>query len=284
MEPRHAEKTESRDWFERLHLIWPMLFLIGWVLYELTTQPMVGAVAVCLKFGWEDFRAAIWLRQRDPWRLRGRACFWLYLALGLWKIAVVAFLMSISFVIISPKGPGAAQGQRLAAIMEVTVWTGYATFFGLVSALLALGYSLLLGWWGGLKLWVSNDVHAARRRNVWPPLMGVSKRRSELWTMVIAGMLLLGLMLILSGLFMGGFVLLFLLQPWMAEEVLIPICGIFILIWWMLNVVGGSVSIRYCLEHIHLLLARWPSECWGEAPGQSAETESMAYPSSNPIN
>src|SRR5205823_1721793 len=51
---------------------------VGWALYELTTQPALGAVAVCLKFGWEDFRTARWLRRRDPNRRRGRACFWLY--------------------------------------------------------------------------------------------------------------------------------------------------------------------------------------------------------------
>src|SRR5579864_658654 len=107
MEPGYEEEMERRGWFSRLHLSWPMLFVIGWLVYELTTKPTLGAVAVCLKYGWEDFRAAIWLRRVDPRRLRGRACFWLYLAWGLTKTAAVACLMSIAFAAVSPKGPPA---------------------------------------------------------------------------------------------------------------------------------------------------------------------------------
>src|SRR5579883_2341719 len=143
MEPLHNEEMQRRSWFSRLHLSWPMLFVAGWLLYELTTKPTLGAVAVCLKFGWEDFRTAIWLRRNDPRRLRGRACFWLYLASGLAKTAGVAGLMSIAFVAISPKGP-AAQGPRWAAIMEMAAWTGLATLTGLACAIVALGYATVV--------------------------------------------------------------------------------------------------------------------------------------------
>jgi len=65
------------------------LLALCWVVYELTRQPALGAVAVCLKFGWEDFSAARWLWRRDPDRARGRCCSWLYFAWGLWKTAIV---------------------------------------------------------------------------------------------------------------------------------------------------------------------------------------------------
>lgn len=278
MMARYQEETEQRGWFSRLHLSWPMLFLIGWLLYELTTKPTLGAVAVCLKFGWEDFRAALWLRRRDPWGLRGRACFWLYQASGLWKVAIVAFLMSLAFVVISPIGQGAAQAPRLAAIMDVLAWTGMATLIGLVFSLFALAYALILAWRGGLKLWASSDVHVARRHGVWPPLNGVPKRGNGAAAMVVGSMFLLGLVLILLGILIGGFFLFSVLQlNWGgAEEVLIPILGIG-------NMVGGAALMLYCLERIQPLIAQEPNECWGEHLLQPPETQSITYPSTDSL-
>src|SRR5947209_18895965 len=79
--PTADEERPGRGWHGPF--TWTGLLAVGWVLYELTAQPAVGAVAVCLKFGWEDFRTALWLRRRDPDRRRGRACFWLYAGNGL---------------------------------------------------------------------------------------------------------------------------------------------------------------------------------------------------------
>ena len=51
---------------------WLGLLALAWIIVELTHQPALGAVAVCLKFGWEDFRTARWLYNTDPqlWRRR----------------------------------------------------------------------------------------------------------------------------------------------------------------------------------------------------------------------
>ena len=38
--PRHALMT------------WPALVAIGWLIYEATAQPNLGAAIVCAKFGW----------------------------------------------------------------------------------------------------------------------------------------------------------------------------------------------------------------------------------------
>ena len=68
--------------------LWALLLIVAWLVFELTAQPALAVAAVCVKFGWEDFRTARWLRRSDPDRLRGRACFWLYVASGLWKTAI----------------------------------------------------------------------------------------------------------------------------------------------------------------------------------------------------
>src|SRR2546421_118232 len=97
------ENHEDNEWgpARRWHgaFTWTGLLVVGWVLYELTAQPALGAVAVCLKFGWEDFRTARWLRRRDPDRGRGRACFWLYVGNGLWKTALVALVILFAMVV-----------------------------------------------------------------------------------------------------------------------------------------------------------------------------------------
>jgi hypothetical protein len=243
VDSKYAEDTEPRGWFERLHLIWPMLFLVGWVLYELTTQPTVGAAAVCLKFGWEDFRAAIWLRRRDPLRLRGRACFWLYLSSGLAKTAGVSGLMSIAFVVISSNLGNVQVWQRWAAVIEMAAWTGLAMLTGLVCSIFALGYASILARSGGFRLWLSSDVHRARRRNHWPPYEENRIGRNQLANLH----------------FMIAFV------------VFLP-CYVFALI------LASSVK-----DQVKSWGASHPCECWNDIAAESLGAESMVEMAGNPI-
>src|SRR5437868_5740148 len=80
------------------HISWGALFAVGWLIYELTARPSFGIVVACGKFGWEDFLAAHWLLRTDPYRGRGRACFWFHVANGLWKITVAAFIVTGSLL------------------------------------------------------------------------------------------------------------------------------------------------------------------------------------------
>src|SRR5262245_64316596 len=89
-----SEGRPTRRW--QGPFTWTGLLAVGWVLYELTAQPALGVSAICIKFGWEDFRTALWLQRRDPHRLRGRACLWLYIANGLLKMTGVALAMTIA--------------------------------------------------------------------------------------------------------------------------------------------------------------------------------------------
>jgi hypothetical protein len=125
--PHHVEENffpddsggEPPRW--RRPFTWVTLVAIGWVLYELTARPALGSVAVCIKFGWEDFRTALWLRRRDPYLLRGRACFWLHLASGLFRIASVAGLMSIAFIALGhtfPARPGGVERFASRSLLD----------------------------------------------------------------------------------------------------------------------------------------------------------------------
>jgi hypothetical protein len=278
VDSRYEEQAEPRGWFERLHLIWPMLFLIGWVLYELTTQPMVGAVAVCLKFGWEDFCAAIWLRRVDPRRLRGRACFWLYLASGLAKTAVVAGVMSFAFVAISPNLGNVQLWQRWAAVMEMAGWTCLVMLTGLVCSMLALGYSSILARLGGFRLWLSRDMHRARRRNHWPPY-----EENRVGSNRLAGLLFIILFAVFLPLYLGSVIATFValikvIPAGPGDFLLILGTGVLVSL-----LVGGPIFLLRLKEKVKFWVATHPCEYWNDIAAESVDAEGMVEMSGNPI-
>lgn len=267
------EPTEQCGWFSRLHLSWPLLFVAGWLLYELTTQPTLGAVAVCLKFGWEDFRAAIWLRRVDRWRLRGRACFWLYLAWGLVKTAAIAGLMSIAFMAVSPKGP-AAQGPRLQAVIQMFTWTGLTMLTGLSCATLTLCYATILARWGGFKLWLSRDIHRARRRNYWPPYAPNLVQKNQLAWMLTGALLILIFPLVI--LFSVVFIIISKINDRIAGVIIVG--GLLFL---MFAYPVGILVLRDRMRR--WLIASDPSECWDTNAEPLSDVESMAEELVDPI-
>ena len=157
----HPEAPRRR-WFSLLTLI--ALLLVGWAVVELTAQPALGVAAVCTKFGWEDFRTGWWLRQRDPQRRRGAACFWLYIASGLWKIAITASLMIFAYIAL--KVLGLIGGRPAALHLVGAMLTAFCTI-GL--ATVTACRALLLARMSGARLWLHPQVHRARRRDQWPP-------------------------------------------------------------------------------------------------------------------
>jgi len=268
MESAYEEKAGRRSWFSRLHLSWPVLLLAGWLLYELTMQPTLGAVAVCLKFGWEDFRTAIWLRRVDPRHVRGRACFWLYLASGLAKTAGVACLMSVAFVAISPKGP-AAQGPRWAAIMEMAAWTGLATLTGLACAIVALSYAAVVARWGGFKLWLSNDIHSACRRNEWPPYEPSIIGNNRLQYLLLTALLVV----LFPPLFFG-----------FAVAAIAQLGGRLVPVILFLLTMGVPMLVLLCKDRVsRWLIASHPGECWDTDYELPSDAESIAEMMSDPV-
>jgi hypothetical protein len=278
MDSLHAEETEHRSWFDRLHLSWPMLFLIGWLLYELTTQPTVGAVAVCLKFGWEDFRTAIWLRRVDPRRMRGRACFWLYLAAGLAKTAGVAGLMSFAFVAISPKLGNPQVRQRWAAVMEMATWTGLAMLTGFICSMFTLGYASVLARWGRFRLWLSSDIHRARSRNHWPPYVQNSVGNNRLEALFFIILFVVFLPFYLCFLFTVFTVLMVIVPGGPGGRAAILGSGGLALL-----VGGGAIFLLRLKDRMKLWIASHPSECWDDVSATSPEAERMVELSGNPL-
>jgi hypothetical protein len=148
---------------------WTGLVAAGFVLYELTRQPALGAVALSLKFAFEDFKTARWLYRYDPWRARGRACWWAYVAWGMWKAVVAAFaivVLAFGFLAVFGDPFGVALPQRVLALASGAALT-IGACLGLSS--LATVWAVVLAARHKVRLWVHESVKSACRDRLWPP-------------------------------------------------------------------------------------------------------------------
>ena len=242
------EEQPSRPW--EVPVTWTGLILVGWLLYELTAQPALGVVGVCLKFGWEDFRTAWWLWRRDPQRQRGRACFWLYVANGLWKAAVVAFVMGFAVGTVADQIPGPRRAPQLPEVVGAIVLTTVSGFA--LAGLAALRAIWLARRWG-LRLWLHSAVHRACWRDAWPPDRVQSGSSNRLGCLLFTGVLLALILLIVAVTLacLGG-----------RGELLIGLaCG-------ALGVSSLVLFFRACS-----LSGPWAesaADCWGAAPAEPA--------------
>jgi hypothetical protein len=152
----------------------PALFAVAWIIYEVTHEPSFAALAMCLKFGWEDFRTAWWLRRTDPDRGRARACAWLYLAAGLWQTAIIGVAMVFLTVALTEVVQVQQGGVRdiLSLIQGATV----AIVFGFILSTVATVIALICAARAKVRPWLNGAVHFARRRGEWPPLYGRRNR------------------------------------------------------------------------------------------------------------
>lgn len=163
-----TDKAPRRRWSGAL--TWGGLVTAGVVLYELTHQPALGTAAMCLKFGWEDFGTARWLRRHDPWRARGWACWWMFVAWGLWKSAAVAVGVNMTVIpgmaVLERLNGGRLPPDRLWAAVSGAEFTSIAGFaLSAFATLVAITVALR----NRAKLWLHASVGAARWKGLWPP-------------------------------------------------------------------------------------------------------------------
>jgi hypothetical protein len=143
-------------------LSWGALIALGWLIYELTARPVFGVAVVCLKFGWEEFCTARWLLLTDPWRGRGRTCFLLFTATGLWKATAAAFVFTGSLLAVSAMLGGRLPRVLVPLGLTAAIGITLLAIIPLLGALCARHY--------GVKVWIDSTVHASRRHQVWPPV------------------------------------------------------------------------------------------------------------------
>jgi hypothetical protein len=245
----------------RPSLVLPVLLAIGFLVYELTAQPGLGAAIACTKFGWNDFLTARWLRRRDPNRRRGRAEFWLFVAAGLWKTAVtgVVVIFCVGFLEAALR-PAPQPGQAPPPPSDAIVGAILTAFFGFTLCTVATGRAFIAALRFRIRLWIDGPVHYDRRANRWPPEGNSDGRKNRAGTILFTA-LFLG-MLVVLGLF--RFVLRSALCGWagggprgqqIAETLTNLFCfGVFLIF---------PVLILVCRDILgQLALARSPAECW----------------------
>lgn len=153
------DEPPSRRWTE--HVSWGAMFALGWLIYEVTARPSFGIAVACGKFGWNDFLTAHWLLRTDPDRNRGRTCFWFYVANGVWKVTIAAFLATgtllILMVALNDNPPRGLFGVSVTAAVGVTL----LAVIPLIGVFHARCYSV--------RVWVDASIHESRQANVWPP-------------------------------------------------------------------------------------------------------------------
>jgi hypothetical protein len=262
-------------------LSWPLLVLLGWLLFELTAQPGLGAAVLCVKFGWNDFRTAWWLRRRDPWRARGRACFWTCLASGCGRVGFTAFLVVSVCVGLAPtpgrpgRPGGAANGVPAEFLIGLIIG-----FVGGLLMLLTAGRGLWLAWRHGVRVWVSPAIHQARRWDLWPPSAAGRQPDNMAGCLVIwlrtvtfgpagnqldntAGCLVIWLLvaLLMVAFSLLVFGLVFLVPQPGQDAGALCLLGVLLVF-----LIGGPVVILLLMDYLRgHVLARYPEECWPAA-------------------
>jgi hypothetical protein len=242
----------------------PVLFLMAWLIFEVTHNPALAAMAMCLKFGWEDFRTALWLKRTDPERGRGAACCWLYVASGLWQTAIIGVAMALLTVVIAELIQIKQQGQ--GNLLQLFMGAVFAILFGFVfstvSTYIALGYAHR----HGVRPWLNGAVHIARRHGHWPPLYGQHNRVMilVLTTVIITFVILVPVLLILGAI---------VLRPIIPVPFLAGL-GFVVPLFFYVVLLPASLIIVINLRR-QGFFAQHPADCWGEEglPAKNSEVE-----------
>jgi hypothetical protein len=157
---------------------WTGLFIVGWVIYELTAQTALAITLFCCKFGWEDVRTGTWLRRRDPLKARGKMEFWIFVASGLWKITLTAMIfmvVAVSLVEMAKQPqPANANGEPPAEFIEACA----TAMIGVLLSCVATCRSLGLAVWHKQRIWLDGSLHQVRRRNDWPPRLSAGENKA----------------------------------------------------------------------------------------------------------
>lgn len=245
------DRAGGGDW--RPHLTWSALFLLGLLLYEMTSQPGLAAAVTCIKFGWSDFQVARWLRRVDPDRGRGRACFWFYVAFGLWKIAILATVMMISLLFFASlfhpgkRPPGGAVFSPILKGVLIAAGIGFGLSFW--ATYVALGSALR----HRVKVWLGFAPHRAKKERFWPPCHGRTNAAPFVTvTTLILTLWALLLMLLLLVTVAGRF---------QVAVLAMLLVGVFLAF-------PGFVFVFRLLDR--RVFAQTPPECWAAADGEAA--------------
>lgn len=227
----------------RWNSLWYLVLVIGFILFELTAQPALVAVAICSKFGLEDVRNGYWLRRSDPLRVRGKVLFWFSLSRGLWKTTLVAFVAMVGFVFLAM-----IFGQRQLVARGHIVGSGATFLFGFILASLTTLTGVILARVGAIKIWLDAGVSEARAAREFPP----RERGINRVSLILAAALILPVMMFL--ILMVGVAQ---ANPAAIRNAIGFLLGLFVL---PVVIIGTGAALSKSV------VARYWAECWSRQP------------------
>lgn len=240
----------------------PVILVVGLIIYEVTHNPGMAAMAMCLKFGWEDFRTARWLNRTDPDRGRGRACSWLYIAAGLWQTAIIGVAMVFLTIALDQLIQVGQQGQgAVVDLLSLLHGALTAIVVGFVLSTMATFIALRHARRYRVQPWLNGAVHIARRRDEWPPLYG---HRNRALRLLISAALVTCFFLLPVFLFLLAAVL----NQLVRVQALVGILATAVFFGCLILLATLAVLIRDL--HRSRFFAQHPADCWGDEPLSSA--------------
>jgi hypothetical protein len=260
----HDEYGPPKPWLSPL--VWSALGLLAFIVYEATMQPALASAMLCVKFGWEDFRTAFWLKRKDPYRPRGKACRALYLASGLWRVSISATALFFVFIAIEAKpAPRPQAGQPNAAGAALVPFL--TAFFGYCLLALTTCRALGLALYHGIKFWLDPAVHRARRQQIWPPSLVCKEKLNRINGLLLVAMFVIFFPLVLLAIIAGAIIANAILGP---IQFVVGIGGL------SAGTFGIPIAMLALKDFIcRRIVARTPDECWERLeliePGQPSE-------------
>jgi hypothetical protein len=267
-----ADEPAPRRWHGPF--TWAWLLALGWLVYELTAQPALGILSVCLKFGWERFKTAWWLLRTDPVCRRAWACCALYTASALWRVAggagILYALFLLEMIVLIDLGLAGPQVRLVPAVVATTVIIGVTALCAAAAGCAAFVLAAL----HGIKVWLHPSVDVTRRGRVWPPPdRGPGDRnRAE-------PVLAFGAGLTLMAVWIGGLCGLDLILMQLVDHATRNILTLFVAPVAVFVCAGGGLRGPRGRDRVARLLAARPSECWGAAGTLEGSAAEPLHPS-----
>jgi len=241
---------EQPSWGLNWHLPWWLLAAVAIAVAEWTAHPVLGVVIFCVKFGFNDWRTAAWLCRMDPNGTRSRTIWWFLLGSGFLKIFMVSvfvypLLALLWGILINPP-------DGIEFVVSVLVG-----MLGILFSLVVTHTGAVLAARRGVKVWLNRQLHEHRDRNIWPPNLSPPNQLKSIIdgsSMPAIGGFVVGVAFAIVGIMNGAL-------PAAATGALIFV-----------------VSAVILLSHAILLkriVARTPSECWGEPRRPAVVTDNV---------
>ncbi|HVJ79886.1 MAG TPA: hypothetical protein VNC50_02355 [Planctomycetia bacterium] len=266
-----ARRTGSSWWRNPW---WPTFALAAFIVYEITAQPLLASLVLCLKLGLDYFRTGFWLMRRDPEFGRGGVHALACSAMGCWRVAIVGFAVTIGACMMLAIADDIARGGRNGAGPQVKAPPPFVVGALALQSALLLGATVFLtglAWLAALltktKVWVNGGLHDCRRRDSFPPRpSGPNRLRTLLFTAVILGATLsVAVVLIVLTAKMGWGVG----RPPGAR----PGAGAGLAVYLVMGAM--LVGIAVAMSFLERVAARSPHEAW---PATSPRRERLAEP------